>query len=974
VQVKIKTSATLAIEELQSASYDVIVSDYPMPEVDGTDFLERVREVNQDISVIIFSKKSLGDDVIWALDSGADYCLERDGNSTVKLSILSHYIKEGALRKQMEKKLRNSEEKYRTIFENSAIAMAIVEEDTTVALGNPEMENLTGYLRNEVEGKKSWTEFVGKEDLEKMVTLHRQRRIDPRSVPMKYEFELIDINGNSKDSIITNVMIPGTKQSLVSILDISDRKRAEGQAIAQRDLAIRLSEITSFDEALKLSLDIAIQISGMDCGGIYLFDKGSGDLILQHAIGLPSDFIKRASCYEANSDRSFLIKAGYPIYSQYQEFPLQDLDTSEGLRVVATVPIVSQDGIIGCYNVASHTAKEIPPSSHTVLETIAAQMGNVISRIQSAERIKKKQEELDSLFEFLHDFIFVLDSEGRIMRVNQLVLQRLGYSSEELIGKSALEVHPPDRHDEAAEIIARMVAGEVNLCTIPLRAKDGTLIPVETKVTQGFWADQNVLFGICRDVTERNIAEKALKESEEKYRNLVERANDGITIIQDSIVKYTNPSLAEMWGGTVEEIVGTSFSDYIKSDELSKAIDRYDRRLAGENVPPVYDTILNRKDGGIVIAELNAGVISFEGKPADLVIVRDITERKQIENALRASRESFHNIVEISAEGILILDEDGKVQFANAMAGLFFGRKPEELVGAVPGFVISLDKSAKVEIIRQNGERGIGEMRFQETMWDDKKAFLVSVHDATDRVRIEKEREHFINELETKNAEMERFVYTISHDLRSPLFSIQGFVGFLKKDIEEGERENIEIDLKMIEEAVADMDALLSDTLELSRIGRVVNSPESISFGEIVEEALKQTAEKRISRDIGISIAENWPNVLVDRMRLVEVLVNLIENSVKHMGRVIRPSIDLGYRVDGQETVFFVRDNGAGIDASQHEKVFELFYQVDKYRGGTGVGLAIAKRIIEVHNGHIWIESAKGEGCTVCFTLPVVEN
>jgi len=250
---------------------------------------------------------------------------------------------------------------------------------------------------------------------------------------------------------------------------------------------------------------------------------------------------------------------------------------------------------------------------------------------------------------------------------------------------------------------------------------------------------------------------------------------------------------------------------------------------------------------------------------------------------------------------------------------------------------------------------------------------VVSI-DITELKRAEKEREQLIKELEAKNDEMERFVYTISHDLRAPLMTIQGFVEMLRKDMiqDKNNTANIRMYLEYIEGGVSKMERLLSETLELSRIGRVTNPLEDVSFGDIVGEALEMTMEQIKSSGIEISLAEEFPVVHVDRMRVMEVLVNLIENSINYMGEQRDPRIEIGYRIEKGETVFFVRDNGIGIDPSQHEKVFELFYQVETNNRGTGAGLAIVKRIIEMHKGRIWIESERGKGCTVCFTLPVV--
>jgi len=168
------------------------------------------------------------------------------------------------------------------------------------------------------------------------------------------------------------------------------------------------------------------------------------------------------------------------------------------------------------------------------------------------------------------------------------------------------------------------------------------------------------------------------------------------------------------------------------------------------------------------------------------------------------------------------------------------------------------------------------------------------------------------------------------------------------------------------------MEHLLDDLLQISRIGRMMNPPADVPFGEIVREAQVQMTEQLKTSGVEIVGADDLPAVHVNRLRIAEMLVNLISNSINYMGAQPHPKIEIGYRVDGEETVFFVRDNGIGIEGSEHEKVFELFYRVDdSVNKGTGAGLAIVKRIAEVHGSRIWIESEAGKGCTVRFTLPI---
>ena len=238
------------------------------------------------------------------------------------------------------------------------------------------------------------------------------------------------------------------------------------------------------------------------------------------------------------------------------------------------------------------------------------------------------------------------------------------------------------------------------------------------------------------------------------------------------------------------------------------------------------------------------------------------------------------------------------------------------------------------------------------------------------REKAEQERKVLIGELEKKNAELERYTYTVSHDLKSPLITIKGFLGYLEQDAVAGNFERFRADLARISQAADRMTLLLDDLLELSRVGRITNAPENVALNELAREAVQMLSGPIAARGVELAIEPDLPVVRADRVRLREVLQNLVENAVKFMGDQPPPQVVIGARRDGGQTVCFVRDNGIGIEPAYHQKVFGLFDKLDKDSEGTGIGLALVKRIIEVHGGRIWIESeGSGRGATFCFSL-----
>ena len=233
-------------------------------------------------------------------------------------------------------------------------------------------------------------------------------------------------------------------------------------------------------------------------------------------------------------------------------------------------------------------------------------------------------------------------------------------------------------------------------------------------------------------------------------------------------------------------------------------------------------------------------------------------------------------------------------------------------------------------------------------------------------------RQSLVSELETKNAELERFTYTVSHDLKSPLFTIRGFLGYLESDALAGNRERLNSDIQRITDATEKMQRLLNELLELSRVGRLRNEPVSIPFEELVREAVNLVQGRIMERGIAVHIDANMPVVFGDRPRLLEVVQNLVDNAAKFMGEQPAPRIEIGWNEDENgKPIFHVRDNGIGIPPEHHERVFGLFNKLDVKADGSGIGLTLVKRIIELQGGRIWVQSEAGKGATFFFTLPV---
>lgn len=389
-------------------------------------------------------------------------------------------------------------------------------------------------------------------------------------------------------------------------------------------------------------------------------------------------------------------------------------------------------------------------------------------------------------------------------------------------------------------------------------------------------------------------------------------------------------------------------------------------------------------------------LVSLSSKGMDEAMLRALQEneeRQRIETALRESEEKFRTIVESLPVGIQLFQMDDQDRLTLVLSNptanqilhieqsdAFLGMPLESLVPAsMEGDIIQryYETATMGEPTRMESYRAAEGVVLSAI---DSRAFQLSAgkivivfQNIRERKQNEMDREKLITDLEAKNAELERFTYTVSHDLKSPLITIRGFLGFLAKDAQEGNIERLNSDIGRITEAARKMQRLLDELLELSRIGRIIHAPQTLPFDAVVKDALEAVSGQIEARQVRVEIQEGLPLVWGDRARLMEVVQNLVDNAVKFLGDQADPLICIGTAgtdADGK-SILFVQDNGMGIEPRYQERIFGLFNKLDAKTDGTGVGLTLVKRIIEVHNGRIWVVSdGKNHGSVFYFTLP----
>jgi PAS domain S-box-containing protein len=604
--------------------------------------------------------------------------------------------------------------------------------------------------------------------------------------------------------------------------------------------------------------------------------------------------------------------------------------------------------------------------------------------------------------------------EGHLIDANQAFWKLTGFNPNSAMGHTTLDLGLWNSDSDRSKFVKKLkVQKSLHNPAYHIRRQSG-----EYRITLAFYElieyeGKPAIMSMFYDITEQKNAQLALQASEQKYRNFVEQSMEGIwflafdqpipielpaeeqvdLIYKSGYISECNDVLAHMYGYRSSiEMKGARLLNLQAREQLNKINYQATLKLVKEGYRSGNRETWEVTREGKTVYFLNnsVGIIKDDHLVGLWGSQLDITTLKKTEDALRRSEARTRALLDAIPDMIFEFNSDGTIlQFIASTTNQpllppeqFLGKRITEVL---PDSVSDQTMFA-IERVLESGH--VHAFDYQLVQDDETKIFearltplssdtvLAMVRDVSLQKWILSEREKLISELEIKNAELERFTYTASHDLKSPLITIKGFLGFLREDAQSGNVKRLESDIQRIGDAADKMQRLLNDLLELSRVGRLVNTFQAVDLNEMVSEVLELLHGRIYGGNIRVSVEENLPHVYGDRARLLEVLQNLIDNAAKFMGDQPNPQIEIGQEgeTENGSPILFIRDNGIGIDPKFKDRIFGLFDKLDPRTDGTGIGLALVKRIIEFHGGRIWLESELGEGATFYFTISQGDN
>ena len=646
----------------------------------------------------------------------------------------------------------------------------------------------------------------------------------------------------------------------------------------------------------------------------------------------------------------------------------------------------------------SWQADVLPDGSDTV-RVVESRFAPLLSETGEVDKItvivrEHARNQLDSILNSINESYFALDRDWRFSYVNSRGLELTRKKREELIGQSIWDLFPDLSETKLRAEFERVM-------------RDGVPSRFELAFEHAqLWFAVHVhpsaagVSAYVTDVTEWKTSERALRDAHETLRALVHASPlPIISFTPDGNITVWNEAAERTFGWTADEAMGRQLP-FIPEDKLEEHRELRARDLAGQGFTGI-EIQRRRKDGSPIDISVSTGpILDAAGAVTAIVSVsEDITERKRMERELRESerllreREQELRLATESARvGIWSYDVIHDRLKLSALAAKLIGLPEAETEIGVREFlgrVQETDRSRVKHNIRRTLNEGNeyfdeyrvcsadGELRWVAARGlaaadeaGNKIRFSGVISDTTDRKNVEQELARHAQELARSNADLQQFAFVTSHDLQEPLRTITAYAQLLLRHCEAALDEDGREYLTFIVDGATRMQRLINDLLAFSR---VLHGPERAS-GEVDMEAVFAWAVMNLNKAIKESGAEithdTLPPVTANQQEMVQLMQNLLANAVKYRGPEA-PRVHVSAETSGDEVRFSVRDNGIGIDVAYHEQIFGVFKRLHgKEVPGTGIGLALAKRIVEKHGGRIWLDSAPGHGATFYFTLP----
>ncbi len=620
--------------------------------------------------------------------------------------------------------------------------------------------------------------------------------------------------------------------------------------------------------------------------------------------------------------------------------------------------------------------------------------------LESERAARLLEARYDYLTRYANDLVLLFDADLRIVQANERAIAEYGYTSKELLGMTPLDLRTPEELERPslAELIAQ--DGDSALYQIEHARKDGSHLNLEVSARR-IEVDGTYLFiAIMRDITERLAIDAALRQSEDKFRYVFDHDGSAKSLTKPSGEISVNDAFLDMLGYTREELgEDGTWQQLTHPDDREASAALVACLMSGERDSARFEKRYVHKNGSIVWADVTTALRRTEGGEPDyfMTTVLDVTARKLAEDELSRQVALFTLAIEALPVGVFMVEAPGgQPLVVNELAKTLLGRGilpdaneknlaetskayragsderyPVDEMPIVQGIRGEPGHIDDMEVERPDGSRvslevfGTPVADANGVIWASLAGFL----DITERKVAEVALRESTDELMRSNAELEKFAYVASHDLQEPLRMISSYTQLLQRRYQGQLDADADEFIGYAVDGANRMQALIRELLVYSRVGTQGAPLARNDLNEILDTVMHELGPLIVENDVVVT-RDPMPAIECDPVQVRQVFQNLISNAVKFHGSE-RPAVHVGARQDGPGWVFSVEDNGIGIEDRYFERIFVIFKRLESRSeyAGTGMGLAISKRIVERHGGRIWVESRLGEGSTFYFTL-----